>query len=430
MDWLALAFQHIQEVFKMAFKVDMSPLERSSMRIGSSLMDIGNKVGGAIQRSGQQAQQGEAEELMRKALSGDPEAFKELMVKSPQGAMQAAEYIQSQQAGRQQQDDQFKTQIAQDTAGFIEQLHLAPPEQQESMFNAAIDDPRFDIDEEDRNSFMDINARKAIIGQVKGKEYADSFFGGNQSAEKSLPAEAVAFNDLIKDMTPKQQKTAKLVKAGLKGRAVTNAELTAIGSGEIKDYSDYKIKQKQAEKFAELSGSSRAKAIDAGIDKISKIDLGLSNIDAAITAVNEGAGTGAIEKMFPSITAASVALDNIQGKMALDVIGAVTFGALSQGELDLARNVALPTGLDGPELIKHLKDKKVAQQKLRDYYNEQIQFLDQGGTVAGFMRQKERGSSEQANKQKAPNGALQALADNPDLAEQFKAKYGYLPEGG
>jgi len=168
----------------MGFQVDMSPLERSSMRIGSSLVDIGNKVGGAIQRSGQQAQQGEAEDLMRRALGGDPEAFKELTVKSPQAAMQAAEYIQSQQAGQQQQDDQFKTQIAQDTAGFVEQMHLAPPEQQEQMFNAAIDDPRFDIDEEDRNSFMDINARKAIVGQVKGKEYADNFFGGDKKLEQ------------------------------------------------------------------------------------------------------------------------------------------------------------------------------------------------------------------------------------------------------
>ena len=168
----------------MGYQVDMSPLERSSMNIGSSLVDIGNKVGGAIQRSDQQAQQGEAEDLMRRALGGDPEAFKELTVKSPQAAMQAAEYLQSQQSGQQKQDDQFKSQMAQDTAGFVEQMHLAPPEQQEQMFNAAIDDPRFDIDEEDRNSFMDVNARKAIIGQVKGKEYADNFFGGDKKLEQ------------------------------------------------------------------------------------------------------------------------------------------------------------------------------------------------------------------------------------------------------
>ena len=76
--------------------------------------------------------------------------------------------------------------------------------------------------------------------------------------------------------------------------------------------------------------------------------------------------------------------------MALDVIGAVTFGALSQGELDLAKNVALNTKLDTPDLIADLQARRSAQEKLRAYFNEQIQHLDQGGTKASFMRKKER----------------------------------------
>ena len=78
--------------------------------------------------------------------------------------------------------------------------------------------------------------------------------------------------------------------------------------------------------------------------------------------------------------------------MALDVIGSVTFGALSKGELDLAKEVALPTGLNTPQLIEYLQRRKVAQEKLREYFNEQVQFLDQGGTIAGFLREKERGT--------------------------------------
>jgi len=41
------------------FRVDMSPLERSSMNIGRSLVDIGQAVGGAIQQSKQKEQQGD-----------------------------------------------------------------------------------------------------------------------------------------------------------------------------------------------------------------------------------------------------------------------------------------------------------------------------------------------------------------------------------
>jgi hypothetical protein len=266
-------------------------------------------------------------------------------------------------------------------------MHHAPQEQQEAMFNAAIDDPRYDIDEDDRNSFMDVNARKAIIGQIKGKEYADNFFGTDKQAE--LPAEAVGFNDLIKDFTPEQKKLARQVKAGIKGRAVSNAELSAIQSGEIDDYGKWKTQQKQAEKFAEATGAQRAKLIDKGFESINKANTSLRNIDKAIASLDKGAGVGAVEKLWPSIKASSVELDNIRGQMALDVVGATTFGALSEGELNLAKDVALPTGLDTAELKDYLVRKKVAQEKLRDYYNDQVQFLDQGGTVAGFLRMKE-----------------------------------------
>ena len=240
--------------------------------------------------------------------------------------------------------------------------------------------------------------------------------GGDR--KKDLPAETIAFNDLIKDFTPEQQKTAKLVKAGLKGRAMSNALLSAIESGDVKNLRDAKAEIKQAEKFAEMTGSSRAQAIDKGFERIVKIDEGIRNIDNAIRAIGGGAGVGAVEKLWPSIKAASVELDNIRGKMALDVVGATTFGALSKGELDLAKDIALPTGLDTKELKAYLTRKRDAQIKLKDYFNEQIQFLDQGGSVAGFLRMKNRGAKQGAVKPQAQPVSFSSSALGREVSEQ------------
>lgn len=250
----------------------------------------------------------------------------------------------------------------------------------------------------------------AVIAPKMYESYKKATGGGDKV---TLSAEASSFNELIKDFSPEEQKTARRVKAGLKGRAMTNAELSAIESGDIKSYSDYKIKQKQAEKFAEATGAQRAKLIDKGFETITKIDGSVRNIDRAIAALDKGAGVGVFEKMWPSIAAASVELDNIRNAMALDVVGATTFGALSAGELALAKDVALPTGLDTKELIEYLGKKKAAQQKLRDYYNEQVQFLDQGGTVAGFLRSKEDEQSQQGGNNQDQQ-ALDWANANPD----------------
>jgi len=251
------------------------------------------------------------------------------------------------------------------------------------------------------------------LASIDGERFKDIQSAFSSGKDPKLSVEAEAFNDLIKDFTPDEQKLAKRVKAGLRGRAMSNAELSAIQSGEIKDYADWKARMKEQQKFAEMTGSSRAKKIDKGFDTIVKIDGAVRNIDRAIKAIKGGAGVGVLEKMWPSIKAASVELDNIRSSMALDVVGATTFGALSAGELALAKDVALPTGLDTDELLVYLDDRKAAQQKLRNYYNEQIQFLDQGGTVAGFLRSKEKGQQpvEDSN---IDSQALNWAKSNPD----------------
>lgn len=388
------------------FQIDMSPLERSSRNIGQSLVNIGQTVGNTIQQSRQrdiqQQEQGDIEAFMHQALSGDPAALKELMIKSPQAYQQVTQHLQQQQATVKAGDElQAGERIAanQETIKKLYRVQSLPETEREAAYKVILDSPFDDFDESDLPFVNDNKSLNAWAVESFGADDAKAMFGGLGGGD-SLPAEAIGFNDLIKGFTPEQQKLAKQVKAGLKGRAVSNAELSAIQSGEIDNYGKWKVNQKQAEKFAELTGSSRAKAIDKGFETIVKIDGAVRNYDRAISAIKGGAGVGVLEKFWPSIKAASVELDNIRGSMALDVVGATTFGALSKGELDLAKDVALPTGLDSTELVDYLERKKVAQKKLRDYYNEQIQFLDDGGTLAGFMRSKERGQTKERPQQK------------------------------
>lgn len=233
-----------------------------------------------------------------------------------------------------------------------------------------------------------------------------------KAVEQATPAKLQEFRELTEGLTGEDLDSARRISLGLESAApkifqssaktfniggvphILDAEgnvrkITVDGESittEVVAKSKAEIAQRV--KFETLTGASRAKTIDEGFEKIEKINLGILNIDKAINAVKAGAGVGAIESRFPSLRAASVELDNIQKRMALDVVGATTFGALSKGELDLSKEVALPTKLDTNELIDHLQRKKIAQEKLRAYFNEQIQFLDQGGTVAGFLRKK------------------------------------------
>ncbi len=148
---------------------------------------------------------------------------------------------------------------------------------------------------------------------------------------------------------------------------------------------------------AGASGTQAVKASGEAFETLGKINTNIANIDDAIAAVDRGAETGPIYAMLPSIRTASIELDNIQNRMGLDIIGAVTFGALSKGELDLALNTALPTKLPPAELRAWLVSKKAAQQKLSKYLSEAAIYLGKpGNTVAMWadMRQPTTAATE------------------------------------
>jgi hypothetical protein len=81
-------------------------------------------------------------------------------------------------------------------------------------------------------------------------------------------------------------------------------------------------------------------------------------------------------------------LNNVRSQLGLDVIGSVTFGALSEGELNLALDTALPTTLQPKALRQYLTDKKAAQEKLVGYLSKQISYLSKpGNNLAGWLEE-------------------------------------------
>lgn len=141
---------------------------------------------------------------------------------------------------------------------------------------------------------------------------------------------------------------------------------------------------------AEVEARSRNTAIDEASKSIPKMESMVSTYRRALELVKSGAGTGAIERFMPSFRAASVELDQLQKQGALDVIGAVTLGAISEGELDLVKQVAIPVGLNERELAGWLQRRIDAQGKLIKYLDDQIEYLNQGGTVAGWRTEYRR----------------------------------------
>lgn len=139
----------------------------------------------------------------------------------------------------------------------------------------------------------------------------------------------------------------------------------------------------EAEDTADVISSSR--------EKLNIITNMNSNYDEAIRLSQGGANTGPIDRLLPTFKAQTAALDHLQKEMGLDIIGAVTFGALSQSEMDIAMQTALPTNLNGPQLVQWLQRKKTANQKLSKYLQKQIAFLRGGGTIEKWIAKQEAG---------------------------------------
>lgn len=136
------------------------------------------------------------------------------------------------------------------------------------------------------------------------------------------------------------------------------------------------------------AGKTGIQMANEAFTSATKISANQADLRRVRELAASGVNTGAIASRLPNWSAGAVELANMRNQLGLNVIGAAKFGALSEGELNLALNTALPTNLNQDELVKWVDRKMAAQEKLRMEYLKVARFLSKpGNTLNQWLEQ-------------------------------------------
>ncbi len=125
------------------------------------------------------------------------------------------------------------------------------------------------------------------------------------------------------------------------------------------------------------------KAQKAGVEAYKTYDLiqnDLRSYQQVLDALDQGANTGPFISRLPTLSAATANLEQAATQLGLGVISSVTFGALSESELNLAMKTPLNTNLPPDELRKQVLQIMAARAKLAEELRVKAETLV-GGTV-------------------------------------------------
>jgi len=114
---------------------------------------------------------------------------------------------------------------------------------------------------------------------------------------------------------------------------------------------------------------------EAALTSLEGANNNMALYDEALAALDAGANTGWLVNRFPTINAATLALENVQARLGLNVIANTTFGALSESELAFALDSTIPLDMEEEDLRIWLAEKKRTQGILADYQRSAGQYL-------------------------------------------------------
>lgn len=277
-----------------------------------------------------------------------------------------------------------------------------------------------------------------LKSQPGGERYAQAILAGVPAAEAyrqyqsemggpTVGARKIYGNGTIVQSTNQGQRVFDPT-----GKLVTGAEAAKV----IDEANKYEAEQAQRVAGSKKIGTVTADQAVKAFEKAANVTTSIETIDRAVAAIDDGAMSGFVANYLPNITKASAELQSAMNQMGLDVISTVTFGALSESEMRVAMETAVPRNLSGPQLKEWLIEKRAAQVKARQALERAASYLSvPGNTIASWLELKS-GQRQETTTNPYMSKSLQELneifarrneltqSQRDDLIKALKAKKG------
>ena len=200
----------------------------------------------------------------------------------------------------------------------------------------------------------------------------------NPDSDALFERDTVTFGNGLSIMT--NSKGEKIV-TNLQGDVLIGDERVQA----LQEAKEQAIEDEAAKASARRSGSKYADIAAAALDNSEILIQQVAGLNNAIQRLDEGAKVGSLDRLLAAFDMPTAALQTQQRELGLGVISSVTFGALSQGELDLALSINAPETNDEAELRNWYERKAAATLKLAQAAKEQaIYFSRPGANIEGW----------------------------------------------
>ena len=200
----------------------------------------------------------------------------------------------------------------------------------------------------------------------------------NPESDALFERDTVTFGNGLSIMT--NSKGEKIV-TNLQGEVLIGDERVQA----LQEAREQAIEDEAAKSSARRSGSKYSDIAVAALDNSEILIQQVAGLNNAIQRLDEGAKVGSLDRLLAAFDMPTAALQTQQRELGLGVISSVTFGALSQGELDLALSINAPETNDEAELRNWYERKAAATLKLAQSAKEQaIYFSRPGASIEGW----------------------------------------------